>query len=90
MASEAVLDQFGRVVIPKKTRDQFGLEPGDTLMVDERQEGILLRPQRGEAALRRKGHVLVYSGEPSEAASDVLRRQREERLGQLMPRRRRR
>ena len=89
MASEATLDRFGRVVIPKQTRDHFRLEPGSALTVDEREDGILLRPARTEAPLRVKGAVLVFTGELASDTSKAIAHQREARLRGLMPRKRR-
>ena len=88
MASEVTLDRFGRVVIPKGARDRFGLGPGASLRVDERDEGILLTPALGEPVLRKKGSLTVFSGELIGDAEDALRRVREQRLGKLAPARR--
>ncbi|HJS57617.1 MAG TPA: AbrB/MazE/SpoVT family DNA-binding domain-containing protein [Vicinamibacteria bacterium] len=89
MPIETMVDRFGRVVIPKKTRDRFGLEPGTALTVTEQDDGILLEPEGPEAPLRLKGHVLVFAGETTTEAPQVVRRHREERLQRLMPRGRR-
>lgn len=84
MPIETMVDRFGRVVIPKQTRDHFGLEPGAALTVTEQDDGILLKPETPEPPLRVKGHVLVFAGEPTAEASQVLPRHREERLKRLM------
>ena len=89
MVIETTVDRFGRVVIPKKTRDHFGLEPGAALTITEREDGILLKPETPDAPLRLKGRVLVFTGEPTAEASQLVRRQREERLRRLQPRGRR-
>jgi AbrB family looped-hinge helix DNA binding protein len=34
----------GTVVIPRKLRKRFGLAEGSTMVVEEREDGILLRP----------------------------------------------
>lgn len=89
MASETTLDGFGRVVIPKPTREHFGLEPGSTLTVEEGKDGILLRPAAAAAPLRMKGRVLVFTGEVTGDADQVLSRVREERIQRLSGRRQR-
>ena len=86
MGSETTLDRFGRVVIPKQTRDRFGLEPGTALMVDEREDGILLKPAQAEPPLRVKGAVLVFAGAVAGEPVETLRRLREERIQRLMQR----
>ena len=80
MAGEATVDRFGRIVIPKKARDRFGLEAGSALEVDEREDGILLRPTREQAPLRVKGSVSVFSGELVGDAESAVQRHRQERI----------
>lgn len=89
MASETTVDRFGRIVIPKTTRDRFGLEAGSPLEVDEREDGILLRPAGRETPVRTKGRVLVFTGELTGDAEGILERHREERIRRFLPRTRR-
>jgi AbrB family looped-hinge helix DNA binding protein len=91
MASETSVDRFGRVVIPKRTRERFGLGPGTALTVSERDDGILLRPESPEVPLQVRGGVLVFTGDVSDPADEAraLHRHREERLRRLLPRGRR-
>jgi AbrB family looped-hinge helix DNA binding protein len=85
MASETTVDRFGRVVIPRKTRDRFGLQAGSPLEVDEREDGILLRPAGVESPVRAKGRVLVFTGELTGDAQAIVERQREERIRRFLP-----
>ncbi|MEA2695528.1 MAG: hypothetical protein QOJ16_4915 [Acidobacteriota bacterium] len=82
---QATLDKFGRIVIPKRVRDDFGLEPGSVLKVEERGDDILLTLVSGdpEAALEWKGGVLVFTGEALDDLTNVVERDREERLARL-------
>ena len=89
MPVETTVDRFGRVVIPKKTRDRFGLEPGVSLTVSEQEDGILLKLEAPDSPLGLKGHVLVFRGEMAREAPQVVRRHREERLRRLLPKGRR-
>jgi len=67
---EATVDKFGRVLIPKRVRDDLGLHPGSVLFLEEDADGVRLRPLRGEEAhVVSKGGVLVFSGA---AAGDVV------------------
>jgi AbrB family looped-hinge helix DNA binding protein len=77
------VDRFGRVVIPKKTRDHFGLEPGTPVTISEQEDGILVKPDTLEAPVRLKGRVLVFSGELTGEVSQAVRRHREERIRRL-------
>ncbi|HUP43328.1 MAG TPA: AbrB/MazE/SpoVT family DNA-binding domain-containing protein [Thermoanaerobaculia bacterium] len=60
---EATLDRFGRIVIPKRVRDDLGLFAGSILLIEEREDRIVLRVQREETDLVREDGVLVYTGE---------------------------
>jgi transcriptional pleiotropic regulator of transition state genes len=41
-----VLDELGRVVIPKDVRSELGITPGTTMEIHVTDRGILLRPYR--------------------------------------------
>ena len=83
---ETTLDRFGRVVIPKSVRDDLGLKPGETLSVEEREGGVVLRPLREKSCLAYKGHVLVLTGETLEDTTDIVRQHRDERIQELIRR----
>jgi AbrB family looped-hinge helix DNA binding protein len=87
MAILTTVDRFGRVVIPKETRDHFGLVPGAPVTVVDAEEGILLKPGAPEAPLALKGGVLVFSGKATGDADALVRRVREERIRRSFPRR---
>ena len=38
------MNQSGQITIPKVLREQFGLEPDSTLIVETSKEGILIKP----------------------------------------------
>jgi AbrB family looped-hinge helix DNA binding protein len=86
MAVTTTVDRFGRVVIPKETRDRFGLGPGAELTVADADDGILLRPG-ATAPLVRKGGVLVFTGKARADARGAVARVREERVRRFWPRR---
>lgn len=78
------IDRFGRIVIPKAVRDMFGLKPGETIMVEETKDGILLKPLREGAGLAYKSGILVYTGEVEGDITNAVRKMREERIRKLM------
>ena len=59
---KAKLDKFGRIVLPKAVRDEFGLRPGDELEVEQNPDCIILKPPQDETALVRKDGLLIYTG----------------------------
>lgn len=80
---EATLDQFGRIVIPKEIREDFGLDPGSILVIEETQEEIILKPLHGEPHLVDKGGVMVFSGASAGNIEKSLQEHREKRLRKL-------
>lgn len=82
MTTRLVIDKAGRVVIPKPTREELHLEPGDSLEIETSGEQILLRPVRGTGPLTKEHGVWVFhSGQPlpASATDKMLRQIREER-----------
>ena len=77
---QTTIDRFGRIVLPKKIRNNFNLEAGSQLQIEESGQGIILKPVHGEPNLQTKEGVLVYTGVPLDDLKDVVARHREERL----------
>lgn len=86
MADTISIDQAGRLVLPKKLRDQFNLVGGSKLSVETIGDHLELTPIREEPNLplaEEKGMLVIPpSGEPFDAA-EAVRQEREDReLGQ--------
>ena len=82
MNTRLVIDKVGRVVIPKKLRDELHLEPGDSLEMETAGEQIVLRPVRTTGSLAKEHGVWVFrSGQPlpGSATDHVLDQPRDER-----------
>ncbi len=86
---ETTIDRFGRVVIPKRLRDEHGLHAGSTLVVEESEDGIVLRPAAEETPLVHRGGVLVFAGHATTDLRNAVRSHREERVAQVGRARRR-
>lgn len=76
---ETTLDRFGRIVIPKRVRDDLGLHAGSVLEIDEGEGRIVLRARREEPDLVREDGVLVYAGEPVDDLEQAVEAQRRSR-----------
>ena len=76
---EATLDRFGRIVIPKKIRDDFNLQAGAQINIEESEQAIILTPKHGEPNLFWKDGVLVFSGTPMGDIGEALAEHRDER-----------
>ncbi len=77
---ETTLDRFGRVVIPKRVRDDLGLRAGSVLEVKEDEQRILLEPLQEEPRLVLKKGVLVLTGTAEGDLEGAIRAHREDRL----------
>jgi len=82
-AMETTVDKFGRIVLPQQVRDDLGLAPGSVLKVEERGEGIVLKPVAEHTPLALRDGILVFTGEVEGDIDDVLRRDRAERSRKL-------
>jgi AbrB family looped-hinge helix DNA binding protein len=82
---ELSIDKFGRVVLPKKLRDQLGVRIGLKVEVLETADGLLLKPVRHASTLVHKSGVLVHQGKnsPQVAWSSLVEDEREERIGRM-------
>jgi AbrB family looped-hinge helix DNA binding protein len=78
------LDKFGRIVIPKAIRDRLGLEPGTELEMEEREDGVLIKPPDEEALLEMENGILVFTGELVGDVTDLVRKSREARTRHVM------
>ena len=75
---QTTIDRFGRIVLPKKLRDNLNIEPGSQIHIEESGQDIILKPIHGEPNLRIKEGVLVFSGVPQGNLSNALAKHREE------------
>lgn len=70
-----LVDERGRVLVPKDLRAQFGLEPGCPVIVEADADGIKLRRAipRKEALERLAGVIPKAAGRPTVDPLDVKR-----------------
>lgn len=80
---EATVDKFGRIVIPKRVRDDLGIKAGTVVLLEEKGQEVILRPQPVEPELISIDGVLVYSGTADEDITEAVRAHREKRIGKL-------
>jgi len=80
---QLTIDRFGRMVLPKAMRDDFGLRAGDKLDVEATEGAIVLRPVENTDCMKRKGKVLVFSGEAAGDVAGAVAFEREARLDQV-------
>lgn len=83
MSSIAEIDKAGRLVVPKKIRDTLHVRAGDRFAVEEKEDGILLRPIYPEVRLEERDGLMVMVGGPPVTNDDIvelINRQRERRM----------
>jgi len=75
------IDKAGRIVLPKPVRERFRLRAGSDLELEERPEGLILRPvERRPSMIQEKG-IWVHLGKAPrgfdwDGAIDALRDER--------------
>jgi len=85
MNTKVQVDPAGRVVLPKKVRDRFRLQGGDTLMLEIKGDAIELRPQKPTAQLQRVNGVLVLTSDISlPDGRDLVAESRDERIDEIV------
>ncbi len=81
---EAVLDQAGRVTLPLIMREYWGLKPGETLTIENKKDGIFLKPVRQTSSVINKNGLLVLTGNPTNEGKDIVKEVRNERLKSVL------
>lgn len=76
---ETTVDRFGRIVIPKIIRENFHLQVGSPIRIEEGEGEIILKPVEGEPSLIKKDGVLVFSGKAMGNVEAAIEKHREGR-----------
>jgi len=74
------IDKFGRIVIPKKIRNDFGLKNNTEVEVEATSDNIIVRPKPSNPFVIDKDGILVVCSEPLEPFTDFLQENREDRV----------
>ena len=84
---EITIDNRGRIVIPELLRNQLGLQPGMTLVVEETDnDDLRLSPLTETSTLVDEGGILVITGEPLSDVPDIIWQERDRRISDLLQR----
>lgn len=60
---ELRIDALGRIFLPKKLRERYGLKPNSVVQVSESDDGILLTQTDGRPSLKRMDNgLLIFTG----------------------------
>ena len=67
------LDKAGRIILPKPVRDRFQLREGSELDLEERPDGLTLRPVEQKSSMILRDGLWVHQGQaPSGFDWDTL------------------
>jgi len=77
------IDGAGRIVLPKKVREQLGLRAGSQLELATRGGALELRPVDAVPALVQESGLWIHQGTAQAPLKDAVRRSRDERLDAL-------
>ena len=78
---DAILDKFGRVVIPKKIRETLGIGPGSVFHIEAENREIHLKPVEENTGLKKnKNGWLVFTGDFTASPEDAVDQIRRKRL----------
>jgi AbrB family looped-hinge helix DNA binding protein len=83
---QVAIDRFGRVLIPKRLRDELGLAAGSELRIRRDGDTLVLTPISPGAAIVEEDGMLVHTGEPTGDLESGLRISREDRILELIER----
>jgi AbrB family looped-hinge helix DNA binding protein len=63
MARHLAIDKSGRLVLPKRVREDLHLQPGSRLRLEQKGSSLVLTPEAEETALAERHGLLVVTGE---------------------------
>ena len=75
------IDKAGRIVLPKPVRERFRLREGSELELEERSDGLTLRPVEQRPSMVRRNGIWVHLGKVPrgfdwDVAVDAIREER--------------
>jgi len=83
---ETTVDRFGRIVIPKRVREDLGLRPGTKLEIEAVGEEVLLKPVHEKPHVVDREGVLIFTGSASGDLLEAVKEHRRERTGKITQR----
>ena len=78
------IDKFGRVVIPKRIRNNLGLYPNVELDIVEDMESITIHPKPEVPFIVNKGGVLVVRAKLTGSVEDFIGKDRRDRVKHIL------
>ena len=84
MKFKTKIDSFGRMVIPKKIRDDLGISKGSEIEIDSKDNKIIIKTSTGKPFIENREGVLVVCSEPVGTLEGSLEKDREDRIKKIL------
>ncbi len=78
------LDKFGRLIIPKKFRDQLGISINSTLNVSEDGKRIVIELLEEKEPVIDSEGILVFTGKLENKKVNLIKNNRDKRINKLL------
>jgi AbrB family looped-hinge helix DNA binding protein len=79
----AKVDKFGRIVIPKKIRQELGIRDNSAVFIETGANGLLLKPEKSVPFIKDMDGIIVVCSEASGDFSGFLDEEREKRIKKI-------
>lgn len=80
----ATLDKFGRIIIPKRVREQLGITTHTSLNIEEDGKRIIIEPIQKDEPVIEKDGILVFTGKLQGEIDPYLMQDRDQRIKSLL------
>lgn len=78
------IDKFGRIVIPKKIRDDFGIQSGNNLIIKESPEGFFITPLKEKELITEEDGFLIINPSLDIDFENLIKDLRDERIKKII------
>jgi len=78
------LDKFGRIIIPKRFREQLGINSKSTLNISEDGKRIVIELVQEKKPVVDRDGILVFTGSLEDKKSDLIKSDRNRRTHKLL------
>ncbi len=78
------LDKFGRVIIPKRFREQLGINSKSTLNISEDGKRIVIELVQEKKPVVDRNGILVFTGNLEDKKSELIKSDRNKRMHKLL------
>jgi len=77
---KAKVDKFGRIVIPKKIRQELGIRDNSAVFIETSSNGLLLKPEKSVPFVKDMEGIIVVCSEATGDFTGFLDEEREKRI----------